>query len=172
MNWIDEVQPDYEAKCAKLWRFVDPEPHGDPRIQTLIEGTNFLVYAPHAHPAWDWHIIMTQSLEDVPDVPPPILHYPGAEYEVTVWAVDPEISPPDPREWPLGHKPSRARLLQPPDAVVQFHGPKKEQVYEMMEKVAQAVSVGWLVPDSDHRRDWKVILQKTAEHYRGHPEFN
>jgi hypothetical protein len=172
-QWTDEVLPTFEGVGGKVYRIKEPDDFGsDPREQTHCPGCWFLIFAPQAHPMWSWHILMTVSLEEAEGVDPPILHYPEAAFEVSVWALDPSLEAPDPRNWPLGQEPPVMKLLQPQDAVVQFHGMTKEQLPEMMDLVASAVAEGYLVPDSDHRQRWTAVLQKTAEHYRGHPEHN
>lgn len=167
MSWADEVEPVYSG-VANVWRVADPEADDDPRSAVYIPGITWLIYAPLAHPHWAWHLLVGVSLADAPGVDPPKKHYPEAEYELMVWALDPRNEPPDPREWPFGSV--DGWLLQPPDCVVQFDGPSQDEVSEMFDVVARAVAEGTLVPDSDHRGKWAYTIRKTAEHYRGHPE--
>lgn len=172
-DWLQDVEPTHEGNFGKAYLLDDPEENlDDPRLALYVPKTYFLFYFPTAHPAWDWHLLMTHKLDDIQGVDPPHLHYAGAKYEVAVWALDPNLPAPDPRKWPLGQDPPAVALLSPPDAEVQFHGPNDDQLPEMIDKIAQAVVVGWLVPDTDFRQNWTATLQKTAEHYRGHPEHN
>lgn len=167
-KWISEVEPTYDG-MARVYRIAEPDlATDDPKMKAHVPTSNYLIFAPAAHPMWSWHVMMCVNLRPQEGLPPAHLHYPGAQFELMVFALDPDHEPPDPREW----KPKKWKFLQPQDVVVQFHGPDDEQVKEMLEKVAEAVANGYLVPDSDYRSHWEGVIQKTAEHYRGHPELN
>lgn len=169
MEWIDDVPPMFDGPAAKVWKFSAPEDAtDDPRIAVFLDA-NFLIYAPGAHPFWDWHAMFAQTLEDVPGVQPAHRHYPGAEYEIAVVALEPDRPVPSPETWPF---PGKIKIMVPADLLVHFHGCNREQALELVTLCAKAVSVGRLVPDSDHRYDWEQTIKKSAEHFRGHPEHN
>ncbi len=160
--WLQDVQPTFEGPAGKVWTFAPPPADGDPRHATTI-GQSYLAFAPQAHPLWSWHALMAVALRDVPGLPPAIRHYDGAEYELMVWALDPQHPAPDPRAWPL---PGNLHMLQPADAVVQFHGTGDDGAAELTRLCAEAVAAGVLVPDSDHRESWRRIVEATAEHFQ------
>lgn len=161
--WIDDgVAPVFEGFAGKVWAFAPPVPDGDPRHETMI-GASYLIFAPQAHPLWSWHVMMGVALRDVPGVPEAHRHYAEAEYEMMIWALDPNHPPPDPRAWPL---PGGLHLLNPPDAVVQFHGTGDDGAAQVLELCAHAVADGVLVPDSDHAGAWLRTVKATAEHFQ------
>lgn len=161
-SWLDEVAPDMVGAAAKVWTFAPPPPSDDPRHATTI-GDSYLIFAPAAHPFWAWHVLMGVALRDTPGVEPAKRQYPEAEYELLVLALDPARPTPDPRVWPLPGLP----MLQPPDAVVQFHGTGDENAATLLKLCARAVADGVLVPDSDHRGNWVRTVTASAEHF--HP---
>ena len=61
----------------------------------------WLLYAPGFSPAWDHYMISVVHLRPVDDEPPVKLHYPSAEYEILVAALDPRPNPvvDNPRTW-------------------------------------------------------------------------
>lgn len=165
--WMDEIKPTYDGPAAKVWSVDPPQDDGDPRLAVSL--ATYLMFAPNAHPHWNWHIMLGVSLRPVEGVPAAVKHYPEAEYELMVFALDPDQEVPDPHTWPLGR--GRGLLMDPPDAVVQFHGVTDEQAVEVYSLAAKAVADGILIPDTDHRQKWIGAIRATVEHYRdgGHP---
>src|SRR6266516_305077 len=150
-KWTKEnVPPLYEGLGGKVWEFAAPSPDtDDPRMACAI-GRAYLIFAPQAHPFWSWHALLGVALRDVPGVPPAHRKYPEAEYELMVWAIDPERTPPDPREYIFGDAQRKPGMfLQPPDVIVQFHGTGDDGAAEVLRLCARAVADGVLVPDSD-----------------------
>lgn len=168
MSWLDEVAPDHEGPCGKAWKIAlessADRSQSDPRWAVTLDA-NYLVFAPAAHPAWAWHVLIVQSLREVPGVDPPRKRYQAAEYEVMALALSPKLPPPDPRDWPLGKTPPAVKLLMPPDVVVHFHGVDDAQVVEIAELAARACTLGVLVPDSDHQQTWEMSISTTVQHY-------
>lgn len=161
-EWLKQgVEPTYKGIGGKAWRFVDPPANGDPRLDLTI-GSSWLVFAPQAHMLWSWHAIMGVALRDVEGFAPAKKSYPEAEFEIMVYALDPERPAPDPRTWPL---PGGIAFLQPHDVVVQFDGVTDAQAAEIVDLCARSCTTGLLVPDSDYRQSWKDSITTTAQHY-------
>lgn len=105
---------------------------------------------------------MSVALRDVEGWAPAKRAYPEAEYEIMVYALNPERAAPDPRTWPL---PGGMSFLEPVDVVVQFHGVTDTQAGEVVDLCARACATGVLTPDSDYANAWKDSVVATAEHY-------
>jgi hypothetical protein len=87
--------------------------------------------------AWDKYMLAVASLDDVPGLPPPHRQYPGAEYELLLVALDPDLGPrvDDVETW---------MPMRPPNLVKQFHGVTREQVARMAGTLAWACVHGRL----------------------------
>ena len=151
------------GRAARVWR----APLSDDRRKRRAALAMYLLDAPGAHPFWRFHALMVIHLRPEKGIPEPKLHFPGATHEFGVFALDPAddagIDAGDIATW---------HYLMPPDAVVQVILPSDEAAVAVGELAAVAVAEGTLVPDSDHRRAWDAMLQRTAEHVRlgGHPD--
>jgi hypothetical protein len=100
------------------------------------------------------------SLREIPGVEPASKHYPQAEYEMTIYSVNPEEMPnPDPDRPPFPH-------LLPLDVVEQFHGVTEAQVERLAVWCVRAVVDGVLSPDQDFRSEWRRTIQVTVQHLR------
>lgn len=167
--WLGEAKPMFEGVCGKAWKFPLPDDDGGDWRRAAGLDANFLIFAPGAHPFWSWHVLMAIHLRDVPGQDkPPVKRSPSVTHELMVYALDPDVPPPDPRNWPLpadGGEP-RLRMLSPPDAVVQFEVGSDEHATEIVTLAAQACTAGHLIPDSDHRALWDRTIATTAQHYR------
>lgn len=115
---------------------------------------------PGAHAFWSWWTVTLVHLREVPGVPPPHLKYPEAEYEFTIFSINPEACPePDPDA--VGHP-----ILTPPDVVEQFHGVSDEDAERICLGAVQAIVNGHISPDQDYRGVWKMLMAGTVEHFR------
>jgi hypothetical protein len=122
-----------------------------------------LLYAPMAHKFWAYHLLSVCHLRPIVGVSPAKKHYPEAEYELGVYAINPEVHTPD--NPPDPDKPGYD-ILHPYDVVYQFHGVTNDQARSIGEACAKACAYGWMVPDSDFRSSWKVVLDQTLEHIK------
>jgi len=147
-------EPDWSGICGKAWVLpVDPETPAQ-----LAGIYSALILAPLAHPIWKYHLLSVISLRDIVGVRPAHKHYPEAEYEIGVYAVNPEV-PIDPEKPPFN-------LLEPSDVVVQFHGVDVGQARRIGELTTRSCVDGFLVPDSDFRESWKKTIADTVEHFK------
>ena len=101
--------PAWEGVAGKAWEFpLDPR---TPAHYAAVYGA--LLYAPAAHPLWAYHLLNVTSLRDIVGVPKAKKHYPEAEYELSVFAINPD-SKHDPEKPPYD-------LLVPYYVCEQFH---------------------------------------------------
>lgn len=166
--WLDEAEPDFTGPFGRAWKFPLPADSDDWRIAVSLDA-NYLIHAPAAHPFWAWHVLMAVALRDVPGQPPAVKRSPDMTHELMVFALDPEFPAPDPRVWPMppdNGEPRPLQMLQPADAVVQFHVDSDRHATEIVRLAAKACTDGVLVPDSDHRAAWDRTIATTAQHYR------
>lgn len=96
--------------------------------------------------AWDKYQLAVASLEDMPGMPAPRLHYPEAEFELLVVALAPDLHPrvDDADTW---------MPMSPANVVEQFHGVTRAQVERMAQTLAWACVNGRLLTET------QVIVQ-------------
>lgn len=146
--------PDLTGKAGRAWKapLDSDQPHG-----TLA---GWLINVPKAHPFWSWWAINMIHLRDIEGVPPAKKHYPEAQYEFLIYAINPELCPePDPDKPPYPH-------LVPVDVCEQFHGVLDVDAVRICELAVLSIVDGRLSPDQDFRSAWHNTIQTTAEHYR------
>lgn len=115
------------------------------------------------HPAWDTWAIQLVHLRDVEGLEPPNLHYPEAEFEIGIIAIDPEQCPIDPdRIATLGG----LRYLTPFDLVKQFDGCSDRQAIRLAGLMVREICRGAASPDSDYRASWEKMIEHTVSHYK------
>jgi hypothetical protein len=119
----------------------------------------WLAKIPEAHPAWHSYAISVVHLRPAEGVKDANKHYPGAEYEILIFALDPEaeLNPNLPRT--IG-----PALLTPPNLVFQFHGVRDEQAVDLTEMLAKSFCDGVNSPDTDFRERTEGSLHTTLEH--------
>lgn len=127
----------------------------------------WLIYVPGAHPFWHSYIVATISLATLEGVKAAVKHYPGAEYEMMILALDPEHPLPD-----VTSMTSTYRPLLPPNLMKQWHGTTLEQAKEVTELMVRSFVDGYTSPDSDYRRMNELMIDNTVEHMvlGGHPK--
>lgn len=106
----------------------------------------WLLDCPKYHPAWSHYICSLASLRPFPGIPEPVLHYPGAQYELLVYAAKqpaPEVGA-DYMRWFETH-------LVPANLVHQFHGLSDELARGVLTKLVRAFVDGTCSPDTDFR---------------------
>jgi hypothetical protein len=113
-----------------------------------------------AHAFWNYHLLNVTSLRDIVGVAPAKKHYLEAEYEISIFAINPEVSLPEP-EAGVGYD-----LLQPYDVIRQFDGINAEQALELGKTVMKACCDGFVIPDSDFRSRFNQVIDQTVEHLR------
>lgn len=145
---------DFKGPMGEAWTL--PLKVGIPAQYAAVYAA--LIHAPNAHPLWHWHLLNLVSLRDIVGVRPATKRYPEAEYELSVFAIDPKENPdPDEPGW---------SLLQPFDVLEQFHGIDAYQARQLGELSTRACVDGVLVPDSDFRQSWSETIRSTVEHFR------
>lgn len=183
-------EPDFIGPFGKAWTLKGLEPRSAAHYSHIYGS---LIWAPKAHVFWSWHLLSVISLCELEGVPPAHKHYPEAEYEIGVLAIDPDYphGPPpgttrdgprpmdgllgEPRRklmepgGPNAADPDRApyEILMPPDVVVHFHGIDMAQAGKLGELATRACVDGKLVPDSDGRAWWAKTIKETVDHMRG-----
>jgi hypothetical protein len=118
----------------------------------------WLLHCPGAHPFWSYWVMSLVHLRETPGVHAPKLRYPGAQYELHAFALDPHGPKPDPDDLK-----SLEHVLTPVDQVHQFHGVCDATAVEMVERLAGMVAGGFS-PDTDNRQAWSAIIHNTIEH--------
>lgn len=129
----------------------------------------YQVNRPGAHPFWSWWVVSCSSLRDIPGVAPAKKHYPEAEHEFVIIALNPDQPVPDPDEQANGR---RYQFLTPIDVVHQFNGLDDAQCGELVDLAVRMIVERGMSPDQDYRHLWKELIANTVEHLAtgGHPK--
>lgn len=155
---------DHIGAHGEVWRVPRPVTFQKPDHEATLG--MWIVSAPYAHPAWHMYSVSVVHLRDIPGAPPANKRYPEAEYELTIWALDPNVVV-DPDVHPL-----KLPILTPPNLVHQFHGVTDEQARAVTGALAYAFVDGLANPDTDFRTHTVHLLRQTIEHLvlGGHPK--
>lgn len=118
----------------------------------------WLVHVPGGHPHWDRWAASIVHLRPESGTPEAYKRYPQAEYEVSVFALDPRSSPlPDGDDW---------TFLMPADLVFQFHGVSDADARAILSRYVEViVKEGIGSPDSDYRVGWEEWLAAEVAMY-------
>lgn len=124
---------------------------------------SWFLHLPAVHPFWQHYQLSVVDLAPDPDMRPPFLRYPEAEYELMVLALDPERRPEalNPFTW---------SVLLPANLAYQFHGTGVGGAVRLAEQAARWVVEGrrW-VETSDVRGEqeaWTQALQAAVQEQR------
>lgn len=176
----------------RAWRFTSPEPGVGPKdweaglVSWIIESESGLLDPMGLFTHW---FLGGASLADREGVPPAHRHYPEAQFELSCWTINPEVTD------PVAILEARRRtgviddtlsFAPPADIVYQFHGVTAEAATSIIDDMAAAivdralspsrppvgVSGGIVFPSGPAMvfdREWKSILDTTVQHYKtGH----
>lgn len=162
-DWLDELEPTTSGAVGRAWRVVVPDEARDWRSEGTVG--QWIVCAPGYHPFWSWYAVGVLALRDIEGQDAPaIKHFPEAEYELLVVALDPEYPPPHPHR--VGAE--RLRFLEPVNQCVQFGDVGGDgRANEILGLVVGAIVKGQLSPDDDHREAFEDIVLGTVDHYAG-----
>ncbi len=149
-------EPDLAGPCGRAWKM--PNKNELPSHQAHI--SSWLVNRPGAHPFWQWWVVSMIHLRDLPGVPAAHRHYQDAEFEFTIFSIDPERCPNPQPDDPNGYP-----HLVPLDVVEQFHGVSDADASRICLSAIQAIVQGILSPDQDYRQSWKESIRQTVEHF-------
>lgn len=149
----DLHNPDFAGEYGRAWEvLVDPDKFE--RVEQSASLGTWLIEAPYAHPAWNYHGVALMHLRDIPGAGPAVIIRPGATHELWVHALDPTYeNHVDPTDITTLH------TLEPPDTVEQLILPSDERAIEVARLAVQKCVTGELVPDSDFRADWQQFLR-------------
>lgn len=157
---------DLRGDTGYAWKLKKPEPGaGRKDWEACLE--SWLLNGPGFHPMWKWWQISVVHLRDVPNVPSAFKHYPEAEYEFVIIALNPEKGTPDVELFEAGKEyghPKRAKFLVPQDVSQQFHGVTDVQAAKICEVAIKAILNGHISPDQDYRQQWKHSIEETVRH--------
>jgi hypothetical protein len=130
----------------------------------------WLLYAPAAHPLWQFYSLYVIRLREMPEMPPPRLKFEGATHEVGVLSLDPEHQPYTVAKILQFAEGSGIPWLGPPQVNVQFEC-TDEEALQLGTYSARAVAHGHILPEDqlsgDAQRYWTTALVKTLAHIRG-----
>ena len=130
----------------------------------------WLLYAPSAHPLWQYFDLFVIRLRQLPGMPPPNLAFEGANHEIGVLSLDPEYQPYDVKKLIEIGRSSGIPYLLPQQVAVQFEC-TDEEANLLGTYAARGVAYGHLIPEDqlsgDAQRYWLGTLVKTLAHIRG-----
>jgi len=153
--------PDRRGGAGVMWRIdlANRMPGG----QQSILGYSVLS-VPGAHPMWHAYYAQIHHLRPMPDGPPAHLNFPGAEYEIYVFAMNPDSTVDLRDAQSLGKA-----LLHPPNLARQFGGVSEEDAVRLFDLLMRAYVDGFTTPDTDFSRRTAVMIESTLDHLKtGH----
>ena len=112
----------------------------------------WVIDADWAHPIWSQYALFLIHLRDVPGFKSAEKIQPHATHEVSLWALAPDL----PIKEGEGLKPKS--ILMPPNFVGQFESASDESAIEYIQKVIGLIDERKVSPDTDFRRQWKVLF--------------
>ena len=139
--------PDLATNHALAWKV----PTSD--VPTALG--SWLVYCPGHHAFWHTWGVNLIHLRGLPGIPPAFKHYPAAQFELVIMAVDPASSP-DP-----DHPEQGFHYLTPPDFCHQFDGVSDATARQMLDFMVKLITEGKASPDSDYQENWKKTVNQT-----------
>jgi hypothetical protein len=154
--------PDFSGPRGRMWRVACPTEEtlkAHPSWNATIGC--WLLDVPSAHPVWRSYVLGVVSLRDIPGVPSAAKHYPGAEYEILLHALDPGKPMPDVED----AEKFRPAFLAPANLVEQFHGVSSEDAKRIAELLGRSFIDGANSPDTDFRLATQCSLRLTIEHF-------
>jgi hypothetical protein len=152
-------EPDQQSPYARAWNLDLSKVPDSPQKDLAL--SSWLVNMPGAHAFWSYWVISLISLRETAGLPPAKRHYPEAEYEFMILAIDPERCPkPDPDRILIEGFP----WLSPIDVIEQFHGISEVDCRRLAEGAIQMILSGRISPDQDYRSAWKQMIAGTVQH--------
>lgn len=136
------------------WRIDEvPDTVACPDKQASLAG--WLMTLPGQAAMWNNYVVATCHLRSIPGVKPPVKDYPEAEYEVVIYACDPERNPrPDDLNSLLP--------LLPLNLSWQFHGCGDEKARDVARYVAEVLVAGAIPAEPSAYADnrlWDAMLK-------------
>lgn len=137
---------------------------------TCTLGT-WLITAPIFHPAWSQYVLSLIRLDEHPDLPPPVLKFPGASHELLLLAVNPAPGEQTPETVRDHCRDGSLPFLQPVNIAEQFTG-TDDEMRAVAWLAARGVVNGVLHPETADapsivRAHWLAACTKTLAHLRG-----
>lgn len=138
-----------------------------PGAQTV---DHWIVTSPGWHPLWDQYLVHCVRLDDdVPGLPDPVWHFPGATHEIGVITTNPDYGPYGNDE--VINK--RIRILLPVNVAIQFED-VDERMRDLCELAVAGILYGQLNPEASGQETrvralWETSLVRTLAHLRGEP---
>lgn len=150
------LNPDYIGQAGRAWE-LDVKFEGRTIEQSAALG-GWLIEAPFALPAWNYHVASLIHLRPTPPAKDPVISRPGSTHELMMWALDPrleeEIDPQDIK--------TMRHILQPIDFSEQFIARNDERALKVVRFAIQKCVDGELLPDTDGRRGWIDFLDSNS----------
>ena len=125
-----------------------------------------IITAPYAHPIWRdyWlHISHLRPIIRDGEMLPTKIYLEGATHELWLYALDPDFTAQQHAD-----RPSAPRFLTPMNFGVQLIRDNDEAVIAEMRALAKDIELGYMNPDTDNFRAWRVRFgdNMVKEHYR------
>ena len=152
-------ESDFTGPRGDMWKAKTPSVPSEPAHMATLGC--WILTIPGAHPWWHDYLLSIVHLRDIPGVPPAIKHFPEATHEIMLYALDPDVDPPDPDDGDNFHP----KFLTPANLVEQIHGVTDEQARSITEKLGRAFVDGIASPDTDYRSHTQKLLRNTIKHF-------
>lgn len=154
---LPAAAPDIVGSMGSAWR-MDLDKLCESAAHRACAVSQWLIFAPYAHPLWHSYALGCITLREVDGFPPAKINLPGATHEVLLFALDPgkpyqtDAHPP---------------VLNPANFCGQFIEPSDEAAAARIEATVRDVIEGRLNPDTDYTQWW--IQRFSASNIKGDP---
>lgn len=117
----------------------------------------WVLHLPGQHPFWSYYLLSVVHLRDLPGFAPAYKRSPDMEHEVTLFALDPAVTP-DP------DNPATIKVLTPVNYVEQFAGLTDEQARLLGAQLALAFIAGQLLAEPSGISGARELFSKRLAH--------
>jgi len=146
------LPPVISGEAGKAWACNLVEGHrksGIPIEHDACLG-HWVIEAPAAHPFWHSYSLILIHLRQMPNFPPPEIHFQDATHEIWIVALDPEKD----RNTMLDDGIVKGHWLHPVNFAAQFIEITDDEAVKRVKSTIQMICDGKLNPDTDGRAEW------------------
>jgi hypothetical protein len=136
---VTDKEPDVVGRVGKAWKEESPKKE--------TSTCSWIVFAPDAHPLWDYYFISCVSLADFAGVTPAKKYNKDATHEIIVIALDPA-------QIPTVNDINVIRILTPINFMGQWKEENDDSARTTIEKTVRDIVDGILSPDTDWISQW------------------
>ena len=145
--------PNFIGAAGRAWELTATS--SNLRVEHTASLGGWLIEAPFAHPAWNYHVASLVHLREIPGAAPAVIKFNGASHEFMMYALDPRFE----EELDPDNTDTLKRILEPFDMVEQLKVDSDDRALEVVRFAVQKCVEGELLPDADGRNEWRNFFR-------------